>query len=767
MNFKMRKEENEHPLRKKVLKATSFLKDSFSGEKIKSRILPALLRKTVLGIASFLLSGAPMLFGCIPMGLSLLCAAETDLFPIWIGCVLGALWIKKELALFLTVYTLIFAVKLHLYYRQREKATEDPLSSGTPKVLKIALALASSLSLGLYGCFAEQFTLHAFFALLFYLLSSGTFTFLLSSLFSKNTFGSFFGKIGLITLAFMTVFASDSFSFFGFSAAPVLGTLLLLLFCRGEHPLFCAFAGAILGLACGRNYAPILALTGVADAALWRISKRTAPWLSVLVGFAWAFYAEGSRSLLYVLPDMVCALMLYVPLNSYLEKRKSEDAVKQSPLPKEEDSLEESLQGLSEKLSGLSSVLRLPQREHTEHLCRQSVQKVCNRCGGNCFSSSAALSSLSETLFETGRLIFEKPPQALSSGCMHYRELCDGVNESYALYLEALSAKDPAACYASCYKGIAQLMEDRKQTARQEEEEDEKSTELFSSALDRLKIGYEAASVTGKRELLLKASGVSISDLSKGASDLRSHFERACGIKLSLPRLVLTEKERSLLFYRRTALSATFGSARTKKSGEDYCGDTLCSFEKKGYRYFLLCDGMGSGREAALCSGIACYFIEQLSSCGGSLETVLKTVNEFLLSQKCECSTTVDLMRLDLYDGQCIFIKSGACPSIVLRGGNLFKVCSASMPIGAVREPNCEQISLQLKAGDRVIMASDGVAADIEGSVWLKELLAGRLKSDSQGLAEDILSLCKEADPHPDDRSVMVIDLFGTDEPSK
>jgi serine/threonine protein phosphatase PrpC len=88
------------------------------------------------------------------------------------------------------------------------------------------------------------------------------------------------------------------------------------------------------------------------------------------------------------------------------------------------------------------------------------------------------------------------------------------------------------------------------------------------------------------------------------------------------------------------------------------------------------------------------------------------------------------------------------------------------MPLGATRERSCERISLNLKAGDRIIRASDGVASDIEGSVWLKDLLAGRLKNDPQGLAEDILALCKQ-DSHPDDRSVLVIDLLDADESLK
>ena len=79
------------------------------------------------------------------------------------------------------------------------------------------------------------------------------------------------------------------------------------------------------------------------------------------------------------------------------------------------------------------------------------------------------------------------------------------------------------------------------------------------------------------------------------------------------------------------------------------------------------------------------------------------------------------------------------------------------MPIGATREINCEKISLKLKPGDYVIMASDGVASDLESAPWLSALLTGKLREKPQELAEDLLSYAQKEDLRPDDRSIMVI----------
>ena len=707
---------------------------------------------------AFLLAHTPMLFGCVPMGLSLLCAAQNDLIFLWMGCFLGALDQGEAFPVFLAVYTCVFVFRFTLSLKAEKSLTKLRESLGT----RVLIALVGALILGLYGCIAEQFTLHALFALLFYLLSSGALTFLLSGLFVSSDLGKFFYKTALITLGFCVVFAAGTFRLFGFSADLMVATLFVLLFSKKENPVFSAIAGMALGLACGRDYAPVLALCGLVSATLGKISKKTAPWLGILSGFGWAFYAMGSTAFLYTLPDLVSGLLLYTPLNAYLEKKEEAQNTLFSTNIEEhartdENLFRQSLETLSEKLTALSQNLRMPTSEQAYRICQSNVEDHCRSCGGNCFSKKEALSSLSETLFETGKLSLEKPPKTISSGCTRYKLLCDSVNNDYAAHLKSLLDEDRADSYALCYRGIASLLRDREALSKKEEEQNEEIKERFAKALNVMHIGYEELSVVGQRTLHLKAKGVRLSDIRGSAKGLRSAFEKECGMRLSLPELICTQEEQSLLFRRVIAFDGELGALSQKKEGEDYCGDTVYSFRRDNYLYFLLCDGMGSGRDAALVSRIACHFIEQLSSCNGSLETVLQTVNDFLLGQKSECSTTVDLLRLDLYDGSCTFIKSGACPSLILRGQNTFKISSLSMPIGATREINCEKISLKLKPGDYVIMASDGVASDLESAPWLSALLTGKLREKPQELAEDLLSYAQKEDLRPDDRSIMVI----------
>lgn len=118
---------------------------------------------------------------------------------------------------------------------------------------------------------------------------------------------------------------------------------------------------------------------------------------------------------------------------------------------------------------------------------------------------------------------------------------------------------------------------------------------------------------------------------------------------------------------------------------------------------------MGSGTEAAFTAGTVTLILERLLTAGVKIKNALALVNSFIRERRIECSATVDAMELDLIRGNCAFIKSGAAPSFVLRGGRLFKLRSRTVPIGIMPSADAERIAFRVEAGDIVIMMSDGV----------------------------------------------------------
>ena len=147
------------------------------------------------------------------------------------------------------------------------------------------------------------------------------------------------------------------------------------------------------------------------------------------------------------------------------------------------------------------------------------------------------------------------------------------------------------------------------------------------------------------------------------------------------------------------------------------------AFEADGRYYMILSDGMGTGREAALTSGIAVSMLERLLKSGAELECALKMLNHIIRSAGRECSATVDIAEIDLMSGCARFIKSGAAPSFVLRDGSIFRLQSKTVPIGIIRALDAELIKFEIKAGDTIVMVSDGAARSYDEAPWLLDLM--------------------------------------------
>ena len=137
----------------------------------------------------------------------------------------------------------------------------------------------------------------------------------------------------------------------------------------------------------------------------------------------------------------------------------------------------------------------------------------------------------------------------------------------------------------------------------------------------------------------------------------------------------------------------------------------------------LISDGMGSGREAALTSGVCAAILQRLIGAGAGLETSLKMLNNIIRAGERECSATVDIAEIDLLTGEARFIKSGAAPSFVLRNGSIFRLQSKTVPLGIIRALDAEMIRFNVLPGDRVVMVSDGAARSYEEVPWLLDMM--------------------------------------------
>ena len=706
---------------------------------------------------SFLLARGEWLFGTYPFGIALLCAAEEGLWAIYAGCVLGALFTPGAFPfLFIAVCSVVMVLRLRVGAAPRNAPDGTVQAGGT--ALRVALAAVASFVPGVYGCIYESFSLHSLFALLFYLAAGSVFAFLFDGLHRGIALRRLHKKAAYAALLFAIVYSCTSVSFFGFSPAPAVAAFLCLICAENEDFLTSGALGLILGVACGRSYALVIGAIGLICSAFYKYSRRLAPWLGVLSGFAVAFYTQGASSFFYVLPDLVAGLLLFLPAEAFLGKRKERRraAAKDRGAPQTQEDLPQRLLTLADKFSLFSKKMRAPGGDRLTLLCEDTLNAECARCQNACFDSAEAKERLAKTLFEAGAAAPDRPPFSDLPFCRKKQLLCDEINNAYAGYLRRLAESDRAQSYAACCKCFSLLLSDRAESARGEEAENEEERAAFKAAAGYFSFAYKDLSVTGARRLNYRITGVDEEEVCAHLPQIKSLVEEKCGKRLSLPVLRANGATSALTFHTLPAVRAEAGSAVTPRAGEKDSGDTVCTFLSDNCFYALLCDGMGSGGEAAAVSRMCCRMIGDFTKMGASPKTALSAFNDFLIAQNCERTCTVDLLRLDLYSGRCDFIKCGACPSLVLRQNNTFKISSASMPAGGAREARFEQITVKLRAGDRVIMVSDGVSEELESAAWLTDLLAGRMRGDPAGLAEDIL---RASASDRDDRSAIVVDL--------
>ena len=174
-------------------------------------------------------------------------------------------------------------------------------------------------------------------------------------------------------------------------------------------------------------------------------------------------------------------------------------------------------------------------------------------------------------------------------------------------------------------------------------------------------------------------------------------------------------------------------------------GDVCLAFPGPGCRYYvLLCDGMGTGREAAQDGRTTGLLVRQMLSAGFPAEHAFRSVNSLLALRGQAGAVTLDLAEIRLDTGKAVVYKWGAAPSWVLRRKGAEKIGTATPPPGISLTGTRETVvRLSLRQGEVLILLSDGV----EGEALLRHMelamdappgeLAARLVRGSGAGAED------------------------------
>ena len=181
-------------------------------------------------------------------------------------------------------------------------------------------------------------------------------------------------------------------------------------------------------------------------------------------------------------------------------------------------------------------------------------------------------------------------------------------------------------------------------------------------------------------------------------------------------------------------------------------GDRVTSFRHGEWFYLLLCDGMGTGPEAAREAETAGGLLRRMIEGGFDAQDALQTLNALYILRGDGGFSTVDLAQLSLVTGEGFLQKWGAAPSYLRSRLGVEKIGTASPPpgLGVGEAHRAECVRLSMRRGETLVLVSDGVSEQTA-------LRALRSDGSPEAIAARIVS--RSDAEEPDDRSAAVLRL--------
>jgi len=252
-----------------------------------------------------------------------------------------------------------------------------------------------------------------------------------------------------------------------------------------------------------------------------------------------------------------------------------------------------------------------------------------------------------------------------------------------------------------------------------------------------------------------RKSGRLLQELRRGQEQLRSI--RADRDRREEYRAAVTQQYRFLSEYlqdladtlaRRTEAPKQFYQpelAVCSAAREGANGDRCLVFAGVECKYYIvLCDGMGTGAEAARDGKAMGNMLKKLLSAGYPPEFALRSVNSLCALLDRAGAVTIDLAELRLDTGKATLYKWGAAPSYLISKGAAIKIGTATPPPG-LSVTDCRETveQLSLRRGEMLILLSDGAEGEgsllrcLEDAAQPPGELAAKILSCSSGGADD------------------------------
>ena len=538
----------------------------------------------------------------------------------------------------------------------------------------------------------------------------------------------------------------------------------------GGLPLYAmayGFAGLMTGAVSGRG----------------RLLCAVAYVLANAVSVLWTWSGAVETAILYEV-FLASVLFLVVP-ESLLEKL---DCLRPAPVEQREPAgrenrMHEYVQGRLERQAsafrGLYEQLRggLACAGRTDGdttiIFDRAADRVCRGCAlqNACWTRDYvttynALNDALPAMLERGRGLPEDFPAHFASRCLHFNAFLNQANQELTALLTrrqyAARLKENRSAVCRQYAELSALLNTAAAGLARELTPDPAREKKLRQQLRLLGVdGQGSAFYDEHGRLRVEVEGEDLSGLEGRQAQAR--LSAALGVPLRAEERRRTAGGQMMVFTQAERFAATAGIAARRKEGEAVSGDAGTWFKgEDGTLWVLICDGMGSGAEAARDSTLALRLLEDFLRAGVEPEAALRTLSG-ALALRGEADggfTTIDLLQLNLFSGEAAVYKLGAAPTYVRKEGQVTRITGAALPAGldtsGAGGPDVTR--LKLNPGDLLVMISDGVA-DGEEDGWLRRQVAAFRGERPKELALSVIEESEQLGGGTDDRTVVVLRL--------
>ncbi|MBQ9805374.1 MAG: SpoIIE family protein phosphatase [Clostridia bacterium] len=783
-------------------------------------IVKWLLMEFVWAVGGWLLGQAELAFEVFPLGIAFLCASGSHTLPILVGALFAGVWYMETPAIYIAVYVAAALIRLvaglwletaadqkpmwkrlleHLFSKL-EFAQEAPKSAASlwsgqalsePKKkglfnegiwLRISAGAICALILALYRVLANDFQYYDFFAAVFSVLVTVVATVIYSMSLNGQAEKSLPSRISRTVLLFSLVYAAKTVAVIGLPLAPVLAFLFTLYTTKREGTAMGAICAAVVGIACDPLHAPAYLLAALVCGMMKKEDHGVGvAAISAFAALTWLVYIEGVSALLVYLPSFLLSGTAYTVVDRFFSDREpatdakeDEDSVRLRMEGTRHKDANDRFRGISEAFSSLSEVFynlsdrfRRPGSLDLRRVCDRSFDRYCTDCphktvcwGMEYSNTVATVNRLTSALHTKGKVTLGQIPPSLAHRCEQLPEILESINRDCAKLTGEMLRNNRTEIFAMDYEAAASIINDALAEDDGEYRFDTELEQKISEYLSDAGVRAERVTVYGKRRRQIAIHNVEAQGAKVSIDTLCADLSEMSGSFLDRPMFELDGKSGTMTLRAKRKFSVTGAQSNVSADG-GVSGDSVnLFFNKQDFFYALINDGMGAGREAAATSNLCSVFLEKMLRAGNRANTSVRVLNNLVCSRSSdsvrECSSTVDLLELDLMTGDCVFIKSGAAPSFVVRQGTVHRLECGSAPIGILNGIEAQSTAFCLKEGDLVVMISDGILQDDSECGWLMSYLAASEDRTPEELVAQIMSRSSDSERH-DDCSVIAL----------